>query len=58
MYMLLYTPCERDILRIVSPINFKFEILYQTTGNTDAIDFGPSAENKMAAIELLKHMYC
>ena len=44
--------CERDILRTASPIDFKFEI-YQTTGNTDAIDFGPSARNKMAAIELL-----
>ena len=37
--MLLYTPCECDILRTVSPIDFKFEICYQTTGNTDAIDF-------------------
>ena len=27
---------------------------YQTTGNTDAIDFGPSAKNKMATIELSK----
>ena len=25
---------------------------------TDAIDFGPSAYNKMAIIELLKYMYC
>ena len=56
--MLLYTPCERNILRTVSPIDFKFEIWYQTTGNTDAIDFGPSAKNKMATIKLLKYMYC
>ena len=56
--MLLYTPCERDILRTVSPIDFTFEIWYQTTRNTDVIDFGPSAKNKMAAIELLKYMYC
>ena len=33
--MLLYTPCERDIL--ISQIDLKFEI-YQTTVNTDAID--------------------
>ena len=44
--------CERDILRTVSPIDFKFEIWYQTTGNTDAIDFGPCAKTRMAAIEL------
>ena len=55
--MLLYTPCECDILRTVSPIDFKFEIWYQTTGNMDAIDLGPSAKNKMAAIKLLKYMY-
>ena len=39
--------CERDILRTVSPIDFKFEIWYQITRITDAIDFGPSAKNKM-----------
>ena len=50
--------CERDILRTVSPIDFKFEIWYQTTGNTDAVDFGPSAKNKMATNELLEYMYC
>ena len=49
--MLLYTPCERDILRTVSPIDFKFVILYQTTENMDAIDFVLSAKNKMV-IEL------
>ena len=45
---------ERDILKTFSTIDFeiKLEIWYQTTGNTDAIDFGPSAKNKMATIEL------
>ena len=52
------TPCERDIVRIVSPIDFKFDLLCHTTKRTEAIDFGPSAKNKMAAIELLKYMYC
>ena len=47
--------CERDILRTISPIDFKFEI-YRTAGNTDAIDYGPSAKNKMAVIELFKEM--
>ena len=48
--------CERDILRTVSRIDFKFEIWYQITRITDAIDFGPSAKNKMAANELFKYM--
>ena len=56
--MQLYTSCERDILRTFSPIDFKFKIWYQTTGNTDTIGFGPSAKNKMAAIKFLKYMYC
>ena len=43
--------CERDILRTVSPIDFKFEIWCQNTENTDAIDFGPCAKTKMAAIK-------
>ena len=46
--------CECDILRTVSPIDFKFEIWYQITRITDAIDFGPSAKNKMAAIEIFE----
>ena len=44
--------CECDILRTVSPIDFSFEICYQTTENTDAIDFGPCGKTKMAAIKL------
>ena len=48
--------CEPDILRTVSPIDFKIEIWYQTTENTDAIDFGPFAKTKMAAIKLF-NMY-
>ena len=47
--------CERDIFRTISPFNFKFEI-YQTTENTDAIDFGPCAKTKMAAIDIF-NMY-
>ena len=46
--------CERNILRTMSLIDFKFEIWYQTTKNTDAIDFATFAYNKMAAIKLLK----
>ena len=37
------TPCERDIFRIVSPIDFKFDLLCHTNQRTDAVDFGPSA---------------
>ena len=48
--------CKRDILRTVSSADFKFEILYQITRNTDGIDFGPSAKKKMAAIELFDYM--
>ena len=48
--------CERDILRTVSPIDFNFEIWYQTAKNTDATDFGPCAKTKMAAIGLF-NMY-
>ena len=48
--------CERDTLRTVSPIDFNFEIWYQITKNMDAIDFGPCAKTKMAAIELF-NMY-
>ena len=48
--------CERDILRTISPFNFKFEIWYQTTENTDAIDFEPCAKTKMTAIEFF-NMY-
>ena len=44
--------CERDILRTVSPIDLKFEILYQTTKNTDAIDFGPCAITKNTTVML------
>ena len=47
---------ERGILRTVSPIDFNFEKWYQTYKNTDAIDFGPWAKTKMAAIELF-NMY-
>ena len=39
----VHPTCKRDILRTVSPIDFKFEILDQTTENMDAIDFGSSA---------------
>ena len=47
---------ERDILRTISPFNFKFEIWYQTTENKDTIDFGQCAKTKMAAIKLF-NMY-
>ena len=50
------TPCERDIFRIISPINFKFDLWCITTQKTDAIDFGPCAKIKMAAIERLRYM--
>ena len=49
MYAIV-TPCECDIFRIVSPIDFKFEICFHIIYRTDAIDFGPSAKTKMAAI--------
>ena len=47
---------ERDILRTFSPFNLKFKIWYQTTENTDAIDFRRCVKTKMAAIELF-NMY-
>ena len=50
------TPGEHDIFRIVSPIDFKFDLWCHTTERTDAIDFGPCAKTKMAAIELF-NMY-
>ena len=50
------TTCERDILRTISPFNFKFEIWNQTTENTDAIDFGQCANTKMTVIEFF-NMY-
>ena len=52
------TLCERDILKIISPIDFKFDFWCHTTYRTDAFDFWPSAQIKMAAINLLKYMYC
>ena len=47
--------CEREILRTIPPFNFKFKIRYQTTENTDIIDFWPCAKTKMAAIELFMY---
>ena len=46
------TPCERDIFWTVLPIDFKFNFWRNSTYKTDAIDFGPCAQTKMAAIEL------
>ena len=46
--------CEPDIFKTVSPINFTLEICFHNVQRTDAIDFGPSAENKMAAIKIIK----
>ena len=50
------TPCERDIFRTVLPIDFKFDFWCHSTYRTGAIDFGPCAKTKMAAIELF-NMY-
>ena len=47
-------PCESDIFRTTSPVYFKLEICFHIIYRTDAIDFGPSAINKMAPIKLLK----
>ena len=44
------TPCERYIFKTVSPIDFKFEIYSHIIHRTNAIDFGPSAKNKMTVI--------
>ena len=44
-------PCERDIFKTVSPIDFKFHLKCHIILRTDAIDFGPSAQIKMAAIK-------
>ena len=44
------TPCERDIFRTVSPIDFRFEISSHITYRINAIDFWTSAKNKMAGI--------
>ena len=49
--------CERDIFKTVSPIDFKLEICFHINYRTDAIDFGPSAKTKMAAIIILKSDY-
>ena len=56
MYVLLKViyACEPDIFKTVSPINFTLEICFHNVQRTDAIDFGPSAENKMAAIKIIK----
>ena len=50
------TACERDIFRIVSPIDLKLDLSCLTTLRMDAIDFGPSAQTKLAAIGLIKYM--
>ena len=50
------TPCERDIFRIVSQINFKFDLWCHITERRDAIDFGLWPKTKMAAIEFF-NMY-
>ena len=47
-------PCESDILRTISPVYFKLGICFHIIKWTDAIDFGPSAINKMAPIKLFK----
>ena len=49
-------PCERDIFRIILPINFKFDLLCHITQRTDAFDFGLSAKSKMTTINILKKM--
>ena len=50
------TPCEHDIFRTVLPIDFKSDFWCHSTYRTDAIDFGPCAKTKMAAIVLF-NMY-
>ena len=48
------TAYERYIFQTVSPIDFEYEIKSHITERTNAIDFGPSAKNKMAAIMIFK----
>ena len=43
-----------EVIPTVSPIDFKLELCFHTINRTDAIDFGPSAKNKMAAIVIYK----
>ena len=48
----LYAPCKRDNLKTLCLITFKFSYDLNTIKTLDAIEFGHSMKNKMAAIAL------
>ena len=50
--------CECNMLKTVSPMDLKLDNCFHIIYRTDAIDFWPSAKNKMTDIQILKRMFC